>query len=258
MRNEGTDTAQEQLKLVDVLDILSRLDAGVPHRQVPALWPISADMAARMARLLLHVERVLRLHDSNPVLTNGDVPMKKRRYAKLATSGLMAHVMGAAFQRLRGSLDALFTDEARRRFAAIRLTDSEFGGMFGARRNISMYYKPQFALVRLVVELLAIERSRLRLGAPDNLSDPMRLAAAEAGWLAPSSENSPHVTGGLNLKMRPGVEIDEVRFGIAELQVPQRLVLSLEKDDKASVRTRWDLILALVATIPLLNFRPDD
>jgi hypothetical protein len=129
--------------------------------------------------------------------------------------------------------------------------------MFGSRRNISMYFKPQFALVRLVIELLGVEHSRLRLGAPDDLSAPMRQAAEATGWLASRRETLSGADS-FNLSLTSSIELDEVRFGIAEMPVPQRVVLSLKRNDKAEIRTRWDLILALVVTIPLLTFNPED
>ena len=256
VRIDRTTTQQSQLKLVAVVGMLSHLDAGISYQQLPALWPISAGLAAQLAGLLQHIERVLGINVDSPE-AKGDIPMRKTRYAKLASGGLMAHVMGARFQTLYESLGALYTDEARRRFASIRLTGAQFGGMFGSRRNISMYFKPQFALVRLVIELLGVEHARLRLGAPDDLSAPMRQAAEATGWLAPRLETLPGADS-FNLSLNSRVQLDEVRFGIAEMPVPQRVVLSLERDDKAKMRTRWDLILALVVTIPLLTFNPED
>ena len=166
--------------------------------------------------------------------------------------GLMHHVSAAHEPQLKARLSSLYDADARSRFAAIDITPDEFCSMFGSRRNISMFRRAQFELVRLVVEILNVPSMSLRIGAPHILSEELRALAVATGWLRdPLTQTAP---SGLSLELQTGLEIDATTFlGHA---VRDRLVLSLEPQS-GPLASRWHLIVALMMAIPLVRFEAE-
>jgi integrase len=233
---------RQALKAVDMLWIMSDLDSGVPPAAIPAQYSCERAIVDRVARLVGQVR--MRLPKS-------DVP---QRATSMASGGIMGHVLASSLPALGLTLSSLYTDSARARLGEIRITEAEFVSMFGTARNISMFRRAQFLLVREVLILLEIPMTQMRIGAPANLPEEVARRAIRSGWRPDVSGDIP-VPGRFDLPLDDSVQLDVATFQGQPLT--QRIVFSLKRQADAPIGDRWEFMAALLATIPLLTFEDE-
>ncbi|CAD5372949.1 hypothetical protein RA210_U250048 [Rubrivivax sp. A210] len=250
----------QPLEAEHVLSMICDLDSAIPPGRLPSRYPISLAGATRLARLLAEAERRLGAADQgSPVAearededkasTAG--PGRSRRKVPLARSGLMNHVLESHLPRLRPVLALFYSERCRAELAAITITEDEFVGMFGSRRNISMVRDPQFRLVAHAISTLSVADSRLRLAIPPDLRVAVAERAICSGWLVRGPDGA-LFPGRHGMRLRPEIKPDGILLD--DERVRHRVVLSLDHGDGANVQTRWELALMLLSIAPLLNF----
>ena len=169
----------------------------------------------------------------------------------MARFGLMSHILEAHLPHLRDVLQVLFESEIRSELTTLSITEDEFVAMFSSQRNVGMFRTAQFRLVARVAKAMNIAPQRLRLTVPSELSTGVRERAIKNGWLAISSSGA-LIAG--HADSPPVSHATKEPLVFQRDAVHQRVMLSLKRDDSASIRTRWEFALALVAVIPLLHF----
>lgn len=237
-RSQGT-AAQDMLSGAQAFSMLMALDRGTHVERLPSRYPVTLQVARRIERIRQEVVRRCARTDEI-----AEVGLSPRAAAYLVHRGILSHTTRSRGPALRAAIDKLFTAQNRARLAEVRITEEEFRGLFGSKRNISMFRAAQFQLLRLVQEVIGIPQAQLRLAW--RLNAKVKRGAVASGWLTPSAPDEHD---------ERGVEFDRVRFD--GNPVEHRVVVSLQRTEQGPIRNRWELIAVLLSTISLLTFEAE-
>ena len=254
-------TVETQLRADDILDDASdqSSESSAPTSNKRRVKPLasqplrpSAPVAtgARNSRRV-NVAAQLPPPAADALLTAGAQSFSQK--VPLAQRGLLSHVLWARSAFLRDQIKRLYAQDLRRELATLSITEAEFVGMFGSRRNISLYRVAQFDLVRKVLQALGLGSLAVRIGLPRQLSAAVTTRATRCGWLTKDATGA-WVAALPGATIDAGVIQDAVAFqGEA---VRHRIVISVEPTAEG-IQSRWQLSLLLIALVPLLTFQAE-
>ena len=172
------------------------------------------------------------------------------RYAKLSSTGLLAHIHRSAATRLGNLTKAAEDKWLKVDLSAASLSIHEFCGMVGYRRQFSLWLKPQMLFLRTLLQSLEIATPRLMLMRPAALSDSVRVLAQQTGWIpwhtGTSTHDAAEITGALNLPEVLGQRQEPTRYDEPETIILHRYSLALQPDEGVGIGNRLELVFAMV------------
>ena len=182
-----------------------------------------------------------------------------KRYAKLATDGLLSHILRSGNARLRQQLTQAESSWLGQEASLPILSSDEFCGMIGYRRQFSLWLEPQFAFMGMLVQSLGILRGRLTLIQPKDLHDSIREVARKTGWIADAETSSAPTQTATDtlLPLTPliGGKQEPTRFGLLGVLHHHRFSLELDIQEGRGVGNRLELIYAAICLAAWIQAR---
>lgn len=180
-----------------------------------------------------------------------ETPTAATRYAKLSSTGLLAHIHRSASTRLARLMTAAQEKWLALDLSSMTLSTHELCGMVGYRRQFSLWQDSQMRFLRTLIQSLEIQPARLALLRPAALSEKVREFARQTGWIASSDavaskSDAPTKDGALCLPEVTGRRQEPTKFNDPETIVLHRYSLTLEPDEGVGIGNRLELIFAVV------------
>jgi hypothetical protein len=152
----------------------------------------------------------------------------------------MSHVLASDRPAIRKALEEKFSGmEALGRYKQLPIAPDHFVGMFGPRRLVSMWEETQFLFVSNLLNDLGVNRTSLRLGAPEGLSPKVRVLGQNAGLIEIQGGSG----GSFSLPIEIDIRLDKVSYSDPARVVQDRVALVLKEDREQNVKNRYQLSL---------------
>lgn len=172
------------------------------------------------------------------------------RYAKLADTGLLAHVLRSDSLRLT---EILVGAESKwiQSTQGMRIPNlDEFCGMIGYRRQFSLWLNSQMIFMRQLLEGLNVERGRLNFIQPKDLADSVKKVAEEIGWIPTESQpikvDATRHSDIFPLTPSIGERQEPTRFGDPEVLQLHRFSMELKLREGKGIGNRWEMVFAAI------------
>jgi integrase len=246
---------------VDVLDVAGMLSDGVPILTITgslrlpvafvnAVDNVFSDVYARLSakpregrpnkkkvRVRAEAAQSSSENASTSTAPNNHPPTHRN---KSGSSGLMSHVLASDRPAIRKALEEKFSGmEALGRYKQLPIAPDHFVGMFGPRRLVSMWEETQFLFVSNLLNDLGVNRTSLRLGAPEGLSPKVRVLGQNAGLIEIQGGSG----GSFSLPIEIDIRLDKVSYSDPARVVQDRVALVLKEDCEQNVKNRYQLSL---------------